>query len=370
VRKVLLSAVVCALIIVAAAWLISPEALVGPNAARVLAKEKSCSTDPIMNSDFTPIAPSSPSVVGLLDEMELTAPRDDGGSQRAAIHEDEGLTLELAPSLPTTNVQAALSPMDALSTNWNSAYEIATTRPVRDLVADLRDDHVKWNAISAVRELENRGSAVASWLEPALLSKDSQQRHLAAYLLGELGDVPCTQLLAELLVENLAEWDETFSRRLEGRHEASFSNTTFIYHRRAALERLQSDDEMYRLAQSSLLLCVDSTDIGLREFACDVLAHHQCGDHLDRIVAVLVWHLRDNNIPGDAARSMQALKLYGEMAGPWLAAAAPGTDVQQQALLGHLLARIYPYHPAARSLSEAEFGQLGFPRGDPLQYGQ
>jgi len=122
VRKVLLSAVVCALIIVAAAWLISPEALVGPNAARVLAKEKSCSTDPIMNSDFTPIAPSSPSVVGLLDEMELTAPRDDGGSQRAAIHEDEGLTLELAPSLPTTNVQAALSPMDALSTNWNSAY--------------------------------------------------------------------------------------------------------------------------------------------------------------------------------------------------------------------------------------------------------
>jgi hypothetical protein len=366
--RVLAGAVVCAGIVFVAAWRISPEALVGPKVARVLARDKSCSPDSMVTPDSTPIAPAPPSVVGGLDATELTAPGDDRSSQRKSIHADEGLTLEPAQSLPTSNVSAALARMDALITADLAAYERLSNRSTRDLVADLRDDHVKWNAISAVRELEKRGSAVATWLQPALLSKDSQQRHLAAYLLGEFGDVPGTPLLAELLVENLAEWDETFNWRLDGRLETSFSNDTFIWHRRAALERLQSDEELYRLAQPSLLACVDSTDIGLRQFACVVLARHRCSERLESIVAVLVWHLRNNDIRGDAARSMKALNACGAMAGPWLAAATPGTDVQQQALLGHLLAKVFPYHPAARALSLAEFRKLGFERGDPIQY--
>ncbi|MBL8859561.1 MAG: hypothetical protein JNL28_13720 [Planctomycetes bacterium] len=290
----------------------------------------------------------------------LTVAQADLSSHRIAVVVD-GESLSAPDTIATSAPEEA-----AMESAAPSAAIKPSNRMIEEWVADLRDDHVKWNAGSAARALICADAQAIPFLQSALNSDDSQQRHVAAYVLGQIPAARPTARLAELLVDNLAEWDTTFTRMLDDGTETCFSDSTYILHRTAARKRLLSDDTLYALAVPHLITFLDSQNLEGRLYACDILARRRCAVQLDRIVEILVWHLCDNRIDGDAARSVRALQAYGDMALPWISSAALGPDAQQRALVGHLLAKLCPQHPSAVALTDPEFAKLGFPLGDPL----
>ena len=174
-----------------------------------------------------------------------------------------------------------------------------------------------FNAADGQRWLiANPGHCPSRLLAAALDSADDQQRLLAADALSYRadGDDP---LLTPVLVDFLSPQQVAEFRPMQ---------TAF-----AALCRYAARDQA--VLESHLEdPCIQ------RRFGCAVLlAFSRRGDLATRIAPILLPHLRDNLLEGDAALAVRGLFLLGQTAEPLLLAALPTADPQQRSLIEMIL---------------------------------
>jgi len=257
-----------------------------------------------------------------------------------------------APDPPAELLAAGLRPPAALPVRPTEASPIETkrspaARPERllappelpHLVADLADDHVRWNAGKAMRRLARIGAPAVPALQTALDSPDHQQRQLAATVLRRLVETPSDRLL-EVTVEGLRydrlPWGD-------GRFTPAAHN--------------EREGTVYLLAHArrvwpALIMGLDSQD-GQERFLCAfLLGRSHCPTAVPRTCEILIEHLRDNRISGDALMSVNALYGLGRLALPFLVLAEPGADRQARQLLELLQLDIARPPRDARELAE------------------
>ena len=189
-------------------------------------------------------------------------------------------------------------------------------------IADLAHDDVRWNANRAYDRLAAAGERARPALEAALHSLDHQQRQLAAHLLRWLGGEPSRQLLLvslEGLRHDRLPTDPAvghgFANLANARQGARFLVAHAARVRPELLRGLQARDGQYRLL-CAYVLAASGTTRGI-----------------ERTTQVLIEHLHDNDVRGDAVLAASALYRLGEPGLPFVRHAMGGADEQALALL-------------------------------------
>lgn len=210
-----------------------------------------------------------------------------------------------------------------------ASCSVSAGRPpsVDELVADLADDGVRWNASDAMLPLSRMPEAVPA-LEAALDAPDWQQRQLAAALLRHLGDGPPSARLLEVCVEGLRDDDLPYGE----------TGTLFIFN---ASDGFQFLIEHAADAEPMLRRGLRATDRQQRLLAAGVLAYAGrvefnvglAGD----LMRVLLPHLRDNDMRGDAILAGAAILRIGRPALPALQRQQGRGDAQQNRLVDRLI---------------------------------
>ncbi|MFG0283643.1 MAG: hypothetical protein ACF8R7_04415 [Phycisphaerales bacterium JB039] len=183
-------------------------------------------------------------------------------------------------------------------------------------VRDLRDDDQQYNGLHAMDMLRRLGPEAIGALEAALHSDDLQQRQLAASVLRAIPQYQPSARMLQVTVEGLSSrarsWErDTFTPASLGRG-VRYLSTLGDSAAWAIEDGLRSDDAQQR-------------------FACAVAAGFgRCDSLVDLAAPVLIEHLADNNLAGDARVAAPALLGLGEAARPWLEAFAEAPDRQQR----------------------------------------
>lgn len=188
---------------------------------------------------------------------------------------------------------------------------------IQALVRDLRDDDIKWNAHEAQRKLRRIGKPAIHELERSLRSSDMQERFLAAQMLTSLLDYPSPDLL-EVQLERLA---FGFGKAPGLDPWPQFKMALYYLDRFPAkavpfLERGLYDENQTRRFYSAVLLARS----GFRT-------------RIPRIAQILIPHLADNRIYGDANISAHALYRLGPGVLPYLWGARESADKQMRELI-------------------------------------
>ncbi|MDP6540343.1 MAG: hypothetical protein QF410_12450 [Planctomycetota bacterium] len=237
------------------------------------------------------------------------------------------------------------------------------------LVEDLRDDAVPWNATLAGEELSRRladpGLAYEArrWLELSLRSDDGQERGLAMGLLHDaalsarpdLAPYHPPELLLELTATDLEGWSPldrpTYIRGAPYDLKSVRFAVAHLDRMEARLtERLRSGPREERFIFAYLL------GLGGRR-------------HLaSEIAGELIVHLRDNHVSDDALMSMEALHGLGPTVVPWLEANLPDADHQQRGCIELLLLDLADpaLTPAARA-GRAHLNRVTWKCDDPVR---
>jgi hypothetical protein len=198
---------------------------------------------------------------------------------------------------------------------------------IEALLDDLRDDDVRWNAERAVGRLfqliddDPPDGPVTLALMQALRSQDLQQRYYAAILLmkSRLPEQPDD--LLDVAVDMMCEG------RIDGAPWGIRELRRNLHSPQDSAIRYLTDHA--EEAQSRLLgLLGRHQDEEARFLGAFVLAHAGLAEHTDRVAPVLISHLVDNDIGGDAVMAMNALmKLDADRVIWWLQS---GTQPDEQ----------------------------------------
>src|SRR5690606_21248697 len=148
-------------------------------------------------------------------------------------------------------------------------------------------------------------------------SDDLQQRLLSASVLRQMPGYEPSARMLDVIVEGFA----TGARRWDdGAH-------TPVALRRRGVQYLAGLGERAAPAMERGM----RSDDGSIRFACAVAAGFgRCESLIDMAAPILIEHLADNDIGGDAALAAPALYQFGEAARPWLGAYTDSTDPQQR----------------------------------------
>jgi len=228
---------------------------------------------------------------------------------------------------------------------------------IAELIADLAHDDVSWNAQAAMTRLRGQPEAREA-LEKALLSPDRQQRQLAASLLREFDDEPSDRLLAVTLEglrhDRFPLDPETgqFTPMVE-----NATNGTRFLEKHA--QRIWTD----------LTIGQESPDGQQRLLCAYLLARSRCPHTLPRTCQILVGHLFDNDVNGDAKISVDALRGLGRAGLPYLRAAIPSADDQARGFLRQLVSELTdaPDQPPTESWVQVSWGDR-LSKDAPLPY--
>ncbi|MEM1423613.1 MAG: hypothetical protein AAGH64_06380 [Planctomycetota bacterium] len=208
---------------------------------------------------------------------------------------------------------------------------------IRALIEDLRDDEVRLNASEALRALASTERPALDELHDALDSDDAQQRQLACHVLwnylephadghrlpknrtwrrvaqGEL-----TDRMIEVTVEGLR--DDGLPVNDDGRG---------MWYPNGAhgLHRLARHAETARVRLEAALA---SDDRQQRLLAALARARGGVSGSADKVLPILLPHLRDNDIEKDAHWCAHAIFQLGEAARPALERTRRDTDDPQQ----------------------------------------
>ncbi len=169
------------------------------------------------------------------------------------------------------------------------------------LVAQLGDDGVRWSAGEALWQLQQLGDAALAPLEQALDSSDLQQRHLAAHCLRRL-QAKRSPALCRVSVEALARpgsWHEDYYSVLCSSPAA------------ASLRWLVEDPDP---AVPELRRALRQGDAQQRLLAAFALSKSRSRHDLALVCRILVDHLNDNDIQGDALLASHGLYCLGREA--------------------------------------------------------
>ncbi len=212
------------------------------------------------------------------------------------------------------------------STSW---WEELRAMPLEELIADLRDDDVKWNATRAVGELWRRldedaaeRGRLAERLAPQLASADPQQRTLCTGLLLRLG-TRCREE-GEPFAPSPALLDAA-ERWLSGR-PALDSRFFLIGERPVVRFGLAFTDEL----ESRLVARLrrpEGREVFLHAYLLGASGKRA---HADLAAPRLLPRLRHNGVSDDACLAQQALAGLGPDVLPHLDAALPEADEQQR----------------------------------------
>ena len=205
------------------------------------------------------------------------------------------------------------------------------------LIEDLRYDDVRLNASDAMRALANAEAPPLDALHTALDSEDFQQRQLACHVLWNLYEpyedghrLPRTRTwrrvsqgeltvrMIEVTIEGLR--DDELPRNADGRG-MWYANGARGMHR------------LTRHAQTArvhLEVALESDDRQQRLLAALALARGGVSESAERVLPILLPHLRDNDIEKDAHWCAHAIYQLGEAARPTLERTARDTDDAQQ----------------------------------------
>ena len=221
--------------------------------------------------------------------------------------------------------------------------EARRRREIELAIRDLGMDDRIGNAEQAMETLVKMGAWDA--LEAALGEGDVQRRQLAAVVLRQRADgwyhpgwdsvnpkfretgprLPASAALIRVTVEGLK--DDDFPNEVAGQRSTGLCNAwdgaAFL------LRRMEQ-------ATPELAKALDSTDVQQRFLAAVILAHGHRTELAERVVPVLVAHLRDNQISADAREACGALVQLGEAARPLVEAGLARADGQGRRL-GELL---------------------------------
>ena len=269
-------------------------------------------------------------VFGAVVAMLLLAPGDD---LHAALLADGGPDQVPVPERAfdaVATVPAAAEDVAPLAAVPAIRREAAGQLPVLDdprlprLVAALRDDGVPGNALQALTTLSRWPAGRIVELDHALGSNDPQLRHFAAGVLRNRcrdgRDVPTPRLL-RVSVDAL---------RSDLGRVARDAWCTWVGPIVPRAARFLA--EHARAAQAPLEQGLCGFDPQQRFLCAYLLAQAGLDERAGRIAYVLVEHLNDNRIPGDAAMATHGLYRLGEPALPVLAASRRYLDDQGQRL--------------------------------------
>lgn len=179
------------------------------------------------------------------------------------------------------------------------------------VVSNLGDDQVRRNASRAISVLRLLGPAAEPTLERALLSPDEQTRQYAAFSLTRRHEHAPSDRTLRVLIECLR--DDHWSRR--GNASRAFDTLAREGPERILpfiREGIRGDD-----MQQRLLAAVLAGSLGMDALLPDA-------------APVLVDHLRDNNIAGDARIAGPALYRFGIEVIPWIEPYRESDDPQQR----------------------------------------
>ena len=194
---------------------------------------------------------------------------------------------------------------------------------IAELIEDLDQDGVADNGIAAMGELIRvHGRAAVPALRGALLHPDRQRRQFAAHCLMQLEAEPSHALWLACL-EGL-EHDE-YAGLGATIYNAEESAAWFLKHpergRSYLMQGVLSPDPIVRIRSALLLSALDDPDEGA-------------------YLPVLIARLADNDLAWDAVSCRAGLVEFGWRAEPWLTAALPHGDAQQQRMIHEALAAI------------------------------
>lgn len=202
------------------------------------------------------------------------------------------------------------------------------------LVRNLRDDGITWNAQTSMDLLESLGDAAIPALEEALSASDWQQRQLAGSLLRRMPMYAPSESLLAVTVEGLRNDDLPRGRR------GAF---TYVWNARAGVHYLALNA---RDAEPFLQQGMQSDDMQQR-FLCAVAAGFGGRVALiDDAMPILIEHLADNQIGGDATWSMRAIAGFGVDSVPRLEPFIESDDAQQDKAVRYLILRLRDGVPA------------------------
>lgn len=202
-------------------------------------------------------------------------------------------------------------------------------------IAQLADDDVHGNATWALAQLAECDDRIVPLLEAALESPDRQQRQLAGGALRDRGVEPTEKLLEVTLEALRTDHDRNGGHRTS--HRAQNSGHAALYllqHVSAATDRLIAN--------------LSSEDPQQRFLSAYVLGRGRVLREVQRTSEVLVRHLHDNSVNGDACLGADALHALGRPARPYIVFAEGDADDQALDLL-----LLLQYDDAHRSDSAA-----------------
>ncbi len=187
---------------------------------------------------------------------------------------------------------------------------------IRHWVAELGADEQEGNAVRAsfrLRRHPQRGMVLAA-LDAVLVDPDRQRRQIAAHLLRRLAPDAVSVTRIELAIEA---------------QESDFLGRNHLFNAYSGSSYLLRHRE---LARPWLEAALAHPDPIVRSRCGRILAEDpQAG--LSLLVPVLIERLLDNDTAGDAMQSVWSLVRLGERALPWIEAALPGVEPQQDRLL-------------------------------------
>jgi hypothetical protein len=238
-----------------------------------------------------------------------------------------GIAAPVAP-VPIVATATALAPQEreevmppADTEPPPSREPLPDARTMERLCADLAADQVRGNALAAAERLARIGAPSFPWLERALFSHDEQQRHFAAEVLRG-GAAPASPRLCEVSVEALRRGE------IEG-----FGATFVVAARVIAAQWLADHPEE---ARPALQRAVYSADDQQRFLAAFLLAQGGARDQLPYVARLLIEHLGDNSIEGDAVMAGHGLWCLGPAVLPELRLARRWADPQARTLLDRI----------------------------------
>lgn len=245
----------------------------------------------------------------------------------------------------------------------------ASAEQLESCVQALQSDAVRGNAMAALDLLSANGPRSQRLLERALLSKDEQQRALAACASVQLGGYSPTPELARILLGLLSPGPGESFVDVTPRPWIARVGRANLDERAAAFWALCTDAQLFRHVEAELEQRLGGVECAARFDAAFVIVQHPRARSRAQALAVLVEHLADNQLADDAALAMRQLARAPHESLPLVRAALPGRDPQQSRLLKHFLARFDPGHAAALALEPRELSSMGFYCGDMLAGG-
>ncbi|MBN2327791.1 MAG: hypothetical protein JXR73_11615 [Candidatus Omnitrophica bacterium] len=229
-------------------------------------------------------------------------------------------------------------------------------KSLAELIVDLHDDDIRFNAIHAWQELIfRRGPEKTAPLEKALDSKDWQQRQIAADILRHIDGYQPTDRLIEATVEGLR--DDKLPGWFSGEGQILLYNAT---------EGMRYLLLHPTLGAKPLEKALNSDEKQQRFLAAFVLGATGRSAQIEKMAQILIPHLKHDDTRLNACMAAHALYKSGEAVIPFLSAYRDSPDEQQRAAVRLILMDLKsPPKTKAELLARRKFHDLSPTKPDP-----